>query len=825
MHRVRAPLLLVGLLLLSSMPMVAATEARAVSCGSTDLGLLPGNFNVVDQACEQIALGSLAPGTVVEFNLSADTTFDLLVFRANALPVYANEQSYRSDVYWASETVFEDLSGAARWHWTVPTDESETNWFVVLDNMAHAGDEGEGAQGGGPVSIDLDITFPQASPWTLFDGLVRLGVNSHSLLTTPADLTLDEGSQIAISAIPMTGDPDVFILTEAQRLSYLDGNSPEFRVPGGDLLAINSERGTSLTIDSSHAGQPLHLYADNEQGPSGGGDGQADAVFTVIVSLLPILDPTIDDGGAGDLDVGEALILSANNTPNLSDQVDTAAYAWDLDEDGTFESSGAWAEVSYGAPGAMNVTLRATGTDGHVATSQHTVSVVDLTAPQAIVNGGTNLVRGYNEDFSLASSSLDNHLIEREDWWVDGSLHSSTPGTGNTFTHSFGTAGNHTVTLFAFDPSGQVGNTTVLVTVQDRTPPVPGTIAGPSEVMAGESHSWSLNANDPQSAGLIWTWDFDRSVDSDLDGDSKNDVEATGSQITWTFTEAGTYSITCTVTNDEGLSSSEEILVIVEAEPVAANAVSQTLMWVLGLVVVIAMGAGAFLWFQRSQRDRAHQEMMEAEAARRAAEEEAAQQEPDHQEQLSMFQRGTGGGGGGWSGRGREDEMSQIAGIGGGYGQRLAVADPGYSSGDDALLAAFAEEDEAPEPEPEAPVVEEKRAPKAEPVAAAEPARAGRATVLSSGIELPGVLHDVAKREAAAAPAPTEPTPATAPVTSAAAAPTPAHSSPVSMAEGTTELTGACASCGQRYAVDMPDGIDEARLDCPKCNARNTIRR
>ena len=69
--------------------------------------------------------------------------------------------------------MFEDMVGSARWHWTVPTDESAQNWYVVLDNLNHPQDDDQGAQGGSMLQVSLDISFPTQSYWTIHDGLVN----------------------------------------------------------------------------------------------------------------------------------------------------------------------------------------------------------------------------------------------------------------------------------------------------------------------------------------------------------------------------------------------------------------------------------------------------------------------------------------------------------------------------------------------------------------------------------------------------------------------------------------------------------------------------
>ncbi|MDE0574070.1 MAG: PKD domain-containing protein [Candidatus Poseidoniales archaeon] len=803
MRRARVVFFLVTLLVMSTLPLGAASEGRSTNCDTTDMGSMPDPIMIGDQECEKIALGILAPGTIVEFDVTGDVNFDFLIFRNAALQVYANNQSYRSPTYWAEETVFEDMVGSARWHWTVPTDEGAKNWYVVLDNLDHPGDDDQGAQGGSMLQVNLDISFPSQSYWTIHDGLVNLGVNSHTKLVDENSLILDEGTQISISAIPMAGDPDLFLLTENQRLSYLDGNPPEFRITGADLLQITSEDSVVWTVDSTYANQPLYLYADNEDGPTGGGDGSTEASFTVIVTLMPILDATITSDAATTLDVGETVTVSANSTPNLSNQVDTSSYEWDLDDDGTFELTQSWAEISWAAEGTFNVNLRINGVDSRTDTSSISIDVDDATVPTPIINGGNNIVRGFEESFTVTSSSLDNFGIDREEWYADELLVQSDSGTGNSFTYSFSSVGNHSVDLRVYDSANLTASLSIVVVIQDRTSPELDLITGPKDVMAGEENTWRLNATDPNSPGLTWSWDFDRSVDIDQDGDTTNDAQATGDLVTWTFTKGGDYSITCTVTNEQGLSSTRELNVHVEAQP-STKSSAMTMVFAGGAILLsLAVIAGGIFLFRAMGQRRAHQELIDLEDARQSAEEAAAAHQPERDEQLAMFQNRGGGASSGFQRSGGGDEMAQIAGVGSGYGaQQEPVTVQPRASVDDDLLSAFEEPVATPvaEPEPE---------PKPDPKPAGVPAE--RASVLSGGIQLPDVLNQPSQQT----PPATAPEPQSAPVTIAAA--------PV--APQTTEVVGSCGECGQHYAVDMPLDIEQAQIDCPKCGNRSTIRR
>ena len=797
MRLTSSTLFVVSLLLLSTIPFSSASQGRSTVCSSTDLSSIPDPIIINDQSCEQIALGILQPGTIVEFEVTGDVNFDFLVFRNAALQVYANDQSYRSPTYWAEDTVFEDMVGSARWHWTVPTDESEKNWWVVLDNLAHPSDDGEGAQGGTSVQINLDISFPTPNYWNLYDGLVQLPVNDHSKLIDENSLILDEGTQVEISAIPMDGNPDLFILTESQRAGYLDGSAPEFRVNGADLLDITTEGSVTWTVDSEHANQPLYIYADNEQGPTGGGDGQSNAKFTVIINLLPVLNATISSDSPsytiGDfIDVGETITLSANSTPNLSSQIDTTQFQWDLDGDGQFEFTGSWAEVDWPTEGSNTIHLRVNGVDGRTDTSSITIDVDDVTDPVAIINGGSTIVRGFGESFTLTSSSTDNFGIDREEWWADGILVQNNSGTGNTFTYSFESDGNHSVELKSFDLANRNSTVTASILIQDRTAPILDDISGPIEVKQGEENSWRLNATDDESPTLYWVWDFDLETDSDGDGDSTNDIQAAGDLVSWTFNKGGDYSITCTVTNEQGISSSREVNVYVESEPKSSSSSMEmiyTIGGVLGALVIVAGIVGAILSVRRR---RAHQSMMRIEAERAALEEAEAAREPTHEEQLSMYQSRNENTG--FQRAGSGDEMAEIAGVGSSYGgQRPATSAPVQNVSDDALLAAFVEEDE---PQPEE-ISKPEPTPTSKPVESSGP----QGSVIASGIQLPDVITRTSS------PSETKPEPV------------------AQVQPQTTEVTGVCKSCGQQYAVDMPVGVNQARVDCPKCGEPGIISR
>lgn len=851
--RISPVMALASLLLLSTMlsPTLVQTlesdevempaGAKNANCQAVDVASLQPQITLGNQSCIQVSLGSLAPGSLV--SIDADVTggdADLLIFAANSVGVYLNDQSYRTNSVWEGDASLEALSGPAEWHWQVP-EGGETVWYLILDNMAHPGDGGQGGQGGAPANISLSVTFPTPSYWTLMDSLQVLAPGTHAALLTPETLTLDEGTQVSLTALPLSGEGDLFILTEDQKDTYLMGGGGAFWVPGTELLAISTATTKPWIVTPELAGQPLYLFLDNEAGPTGGGDGSSELRITVSVTLLPVLDGVISSADdLQDVDVGESVAFDINATPNLSEQADLAATEWDFDGDGATDATGASVETSFAAPGNRTVQATVHGLDGRSDTPTIGVVVADSTNPTASILGSDTWVRDVDADFTLTSTSTDNWQIVREEWRVDGALVTSFPNAASSFTHSLNTTGNHTVELTVVDGANNIDATTVMVQIRDGTKPVVGQITAENSVMEGDSVTFSVTATDPESDLLAYAWDFDKEVDADGDDVPGNDVQASGPTVEWTFSDAKPTYVTVTVTNDEGLSKTVQHLIDVEADPNAAStsgSVMDSASPLLVVVIIILLGAGGwFTWNRRQQSIQAESlALAQAEAAEAAAQEP---EEPGHEDQLTMFARQDSGYGGGYGGASHGGDAAIAALAGDGYGRGTVSHD---------ALAAFAD-DEEPAAEEKDEILDDldflkktqaKKAVEPEPQPAAEtsePQQAeasesagGRVAKRSAGIALPDSAGGTDRRAAQsqrAAPRPAAAAGATPGVT-ASVAPTPqpaAEPAPAAEPEFTT-VKASCPACEQMFAVDMPNDISDALVACPKCEQKIRLER
>ncbi|MCE7986307.1 MAG: hypothetical protein DYG89_34470 [Caldilinea sp. CFX5] len=159
--------------------------------------------------------------------------------------------------------------------------------------------------------------------------------------------------------------------------TYLGGNDTENifggHIGGGDI-AVDSAGNAYVTGNTRSTNFPLV----NAVQPLFGGIGGdtlfgADAFVVKIVNNQP---PTVDAGGPYSVIEGGAIVLTASgNDPENG----PLTFAWDLDNNGNFETPGQSATFSAAAlnsPSSYTVVVRATDNSGSTAIDQATVTII-----------------------------------------------------------------------------------------------------------------------------------------------------------------------------------------------------------------------------------------------------------------------------------------------------------------------------------------------------------------------------------------------------------------------------------------------------------------
>ncbi|MFN8595272.1 MAG: ExeM/NucH family extracellular endonuclease [Anaerolineae bacterium] len=184
----------------------------------------------------------------------------------------------------------------------------------------------------------------------------------------------------------------------------------------------------------------------------------------VVIGLTPNAPPTVDAGGPYAVNEGSAVIVSASGSdPNG----DTLTYAWDLDNNGSFETSGQ--SVTFDAavldgPSSYTVKVRATDPLGLFADDTATVTVNNV-APT--VNPPTVAPEPSTEGTSVvASATFSDPGVSDAPFtctvnYGDGSGNLAGSVSGNTCTgpaHTYVTFGSYTVSVSVTDKDGGTGS-------------------------------------------------------------------------------------------------------------------------------------------------------------------------------------------------------------------------------------------------------------------------------------------------------------------------------------------------------------------------------
>ena len=622
--------LLVASILSSAGSAGAISPRGVITCENSDIDNLPNNWTIMDQECIRIDLGVQNPGTNLYFDIYAGQEVDILMFPSNAVSVYQNEQSYRSESVWVADSVFESFTGSGEWHWETPMDRGSTRWYLVIDNLAHPQDSGEGDQGGLPVKVELDAGVIIPEQFTLADSIHRIEPSDYSIAHGP--FSVDEGTFVEIHARTMAGEPDIFVMTESAFSFYSPSSdwSSSLRILSADMLLVNSER--YLPWEASDTdGEDLLIVVDNRPGPGGGGAGTSHAAVTVTVTLTPVLSPTISsESDLDSVDVGESVTLSASETPNKSDQIPISGFSWDTDSDGVNDVNGATTEQSWPEPGNYSVRLSVTSTDSRSASTTRTIAVSDMSPPTVSMSPSGVITKGFGEEMSVSASFTDNWGVESIDWLFDGSIVFSNYSISEpTSTLSIQvsddySAGEHVASIIVTDKSGISTRQDVTVIFMDVTAPVISPYEAQIEVESGDPTILQVFAQDNQSEGLDYTWTFEQGTE--------NEIQFSGPQVIYEFDSEGPTSVVCRVQNDAGLSSYAEILVIVTKSDESSGLTWQIIaaLSVIALIVI----AVASLFYYNNAVNRRMSELSEAEE-----EDESPPAPPSAQTQAQMWGR------------------------------------------------------------------------------------------------------------------------------------------------------------------------------------------
>ena len=292
--------------------------------------------------------------------------------------------------------------------------------------------------------------------------------------------------------------------------------------------------------------------------------------------------PTANAGGPYSVNEGSLVTVSATGT---DPENGTLTFAWDLDNNGTFETPGQSASFSgVDGPSTKTIKVQVTDVGGLTAVAQAMVNVSNV-APSAVSANPSLITINENDSITLSGSfvdpgTLDTHTVVIS--WGDGSsnttLNLAAGVLSYSTTHKYlddnptGTPSDvNAIQVTVTDKDSASANTTTNLTVKNVAP-APTINGAPATSNEGVAISLTSATGDP---GTLDTFTYAWSVTK-----NGNSFGTGGPAATFSFTpdDNGTFVVSLKVTDDDtSMGTTSKTITVINVPPAVSNdKVSQT---------------------------------------------------------------------------------------------------------------------------------------------------------------------------------------------------------------------------------------------------------
>jgi len=367
-----------------------------------------------------------------------------------------------------------------------------------------------------------------------------------TLLLVLLPTTILRAAPVADANGPYTANEGTEVIFDASLSTDPDGNSLQYR--------WDFDNDGTWDTDWSDSPQASHTWYDDWTGTAkvevGYGELTDTATATAEVTINNVA-PVVEAGL--DQTAGEGSLVSFSGS--FTDPgADTHTVQWSFG-DGNGDTGTLDPTHVYGGDGVYTVTLTVTDDNGGLGTDTLTVTVSDLAPTAEFTWTPEPQDEGSEVIFTDASTSYPDVI---SGWyWEFGDGETSTMENP---THAYGDNGMYTVTLTVTDEDGSTHTISHDVNILNVAPTAKiESVTAPDPIFPGDTISFSGGAVDPGILDtLTFEWDFGDG--STASGSSVNHVLPI---IDHAYANPGIYTVTLTVTDDDGGSDSDTCVVAV----------------------------------------------------------------------------------------------------------------------------------------------------------------------------------------------------------------------------------------------------------------------
>jgi subtilisin-like proprotein convertase family protein len=229
-----------------------------------------------------------------------------------------------------------------------------------------------------------------------------------------------------------------------------------------------------------------------------------------------------------------------------------ATYEWDLDGNGSFETStGATPAASraYADDGAVDVGLRVTDDDAMTAETTRTVTITNRSPVATYAVSPSPAQPGQTVTFNASSSTDPDGTVATYRWDIDGDgTFERNTGTSAQTTHAYTTPGARTTRLMVTDDDGATAVATAQLRV--NAPPRALLSASPNPAAVGQTVTFSAaGSSDPDLGDSISQYRWD------LDGAPGYELTTVSQTVTRSYPTAGARTVRLQVVDGLGTAS------------------------------------------------------------------------------------------------------------------------------------------------------------------------------------------------------------------------------------------------------------------------------
>ncbi len=294
---------------------------------------------------------------------------------------------------------------------------------------------------------------------------IRLRVTDNTGATALTTQTVTVTNRAPTASFTISANPVqslVNVTLNASGSKDADGTIAKYEwdLDGNGTYEVNAGSSASTTRSFSTSGErAVGLRVTDNLG--------ATATTTVNVNVTNRAPTASFTASPTSVPTGTNTTLNASASSDPDGTI--AKYEWDLDNNGSYETSGTTASLttSYATAGTKTIGLRVTDNSGATAATTKTLTVTNRAPTAAFTSSPNPVAVGSNVTFNGAGSVDPDGTIAKYEWDLDGNgTYETNTGTTATTTKSFTPAGTKTIGLRVTDNSGATGTITQTITVK-----------------------------------------------------------------------------------------------------------------------------------------------------------------------------------------------------------------------------------------------------------------------------------------------------------------------------------------------------------------------